>query len=647
MTELLGIRRAFLAGLVPPPRVTVSEWAERNRALTSEGSSEPGPWRNERFPFLVEIMDSLSAHSGVERVVFMKGSQVGGTEVGLNLVGYTIAHHPAPIMHVMPSEKVQKRGSLQRLDALLACDTLRGLVAEKKGREPGNTALLKVFRGGMLALATANSASDLRSMPARVLILDEIDAFPREIPGEGDPVDLAERATRTFGSSGRMRKLFYLSTPTEEGRGIAPLFAATDRRYYHVPCPFCGAEQRLEWPRLRWEKRDDAAGPETARELEEGARPVWYECSGCERRIEEWHKGTMLAAGRWIPEAPELSGRTRGYALSALYSPLGHYSWRQAAAAWVKAQGNEPKLRAFVNQTLGETFRSRIEPPEWEKLYRRRETYATGIVPEGAYVLTAGVDVQEDRMHVELVAWGPGLESWSVRYFVIPGQVERPEPWAALSLELRGLYPLEVEPRVRLPIQACCIDSSAFTATVYAWVAQERRPFLFAIKGDDRLRSVVGIPRSADTEIAGPVRGRRRGVQVWPVGVNVLKEELYGHLRLEPPMREDEVFPPGYCHHPEYPEAYFLELTAEALAQRMVRGYRRVEWVKIRPRNEALDCRVYARAAAELLGLSRRSPEEWEEIARATLSGLFSPAGTSEPRGRPAPRGADDWWGNR
>ncbi len=645
----LGIRAAFASGLRPPPRVTVSQWAERCRTLSSKASSEPGRWRNDRNPPLVEIMDALSADSPVERVVFKKGSQVGGTEIGLNLLGYVIEHAPCPVMLVMPSEKTQKRGGRQRLDELFDLPSLRGRVHDRKSRDPGQTALLKDFAGGILALCTANSASDLRSMPARILIADEIDAFPVEIPNEGDPVELAERATRSYGQAGRLRKLYYVSSPTTSARGISVLFATTDRRFYHVPCPSCGELQRLVWSHVRWEGRDEEGSAEKARRLEEEPGAVWYQCASCEERIPEWRKPWMFDpanGARWIPEAPELSGRTRGYHLSSLYSPLGQYSWASCAASWIKAQKQPAKLRVFFNQTLGLEFDSKVDPPPWETLYRRREQYELGVVPEGGLVLTAGVDVQADRIVVEVVAWGRDLESWSLRYFTLPGEVERPEAWAMLATELSSLYPLEVNRQLRLPVQAWAIDSSAFTSTVYKWVALQRRANVWCVKGDDRLRFVVGIPRPVDTEISGTVRGRRRGVLLYPVGVSLLKEELYGLLRLEPPLEDADPFPPGYCHHPEYEQAYFQELTAESLAERMVRGYRRTEWVKTRPRNEALDCRNYARAAAEILGLSRRSPEDWQALEDATLAGAMSPPPPdAPPHPRPPPRaGGEDYW---
>ena len=232
-------RKAFHAGLSPDPTITVSEWADQHRILTSRSSKEAGRWRTSRTPYLREIMDCLSSSSPVIQVALMKGSQVGGTEVGNNWIGYVIDHCPGPMMVVMPTGDVQRRKSRQTLDPLIE-DTprLAEKVSARKSRDPGNTTLMKTFPGGMLVMASAQSAADLRSMPVRFLFKDEIDAYPQELEGEGDAVDLADRGTMTYKDS---KKIFECSTPTSEhGSRIARKYQQSDRRRYHVPCPHCG-----------------------------------------------------------------------------------------------------------------------------------------------------------------------------------------------------------------------------------------------------------------------------------------------------------------------------------------------------------------------------------------------------------------------
>ncbi|MFZ5657184.1 MAG: phage terminase large subunit family protein, partial [Pseudomonadota bacterium] len=211
------IERAWREGLTPDPLLTVSAWADRYRMLSTKESAEPGRWRTARTPYLREIMDCLSPTSPIERVVFMKGAQVGGTELGLNWVGYAIHHAPGPMMIVWPTTEMAQRNSKHRIDPLVEeSPVLREIIAPARSRDSGNTVLMKEFRGGVLVMTGANSAVGLRSMPVRYLFLDEVDAYPLDVDGEGDAIILSEARTRTFAR----RKILLVSTPTIAGASI-------------------------------------------------------------------------------------------------------------------------------------------------------------------------------------------------------------------------------------------------------------------------------------------------------------------------------------------------------------------------------------------------------------------------------------------
>ena len=243
---------AFHAGLTPEPLLSISQWADRYRRLSQRASAEPGPWRTERTPYMREIMDGLSPSSPVERVVFMKGSQIGGTECGNNWIGYVIHKSPGPMMVVQPTVELAKRNSKQRIDPLIEeSEVLRQLVKSPRSRDSGNTVLSKQFPGGVLVTTGANSAVGLRSMAVRYLFLDEVDAYPGDVDGEGDPVHLAYARTRTFSR----RKVFLCSTPLITGLSrIEAAYLESDQRRYWVPCPHCGEFQVLKFERLRWPK---------------------------------------------------------------------------------------------------------------------------------------------------------------------------------------------------------------------------------------------------------------------------------------------------------------------------------------------------------------------------------------------------------
>lgn len=597
--EIVGpvavVRQARADGIRPDAQVTVSEWADLHRRLPAKSSAEPGPWRTARTPYLAEIMDCLSSTSDVEEVVFMKGAQVGGTEAIINALGYVIDHAPGPAMFVQPTVELAKRFSRQRVDPLVT-DTprLADKVAAAKSRDSGNTMLSKEFQGGQLIITGANSAVGLRSMPARVVFMDEIDGYPLDVDEEGSPIALVEARQRTFAR----RKRAKVSTPTIAGRSaIEEAYDDTDQRRYYVPCPACGHEQPLEFSGLQWTKYDRT--PDQA----------VYECRACYEPIEQHRKTWMLERGRWVAERPERIGKIRGFHLSALYSPAGWISWGDIAAMFVKVKNNPDKLRVFVNTILGQTWREVGDAPDWERIMERRGTYAIGSVPAGALFLTAGVDVQKDRLVYEVVGWGRGKRSWSVDRGELPGDTSDLQrgPWVQLAELLDRAFPHASG--LPMPIAAMAVDSGWNTQTVYNWTRRYPMNRVMAVKGVDAGTLLVGSPSPVDVLING--KRSKRGTRVWPVCGGIAKSELFGWLRLEP--LKDGTTPDGFCQFPEYDDEFFKQLTAEQLVSRRTkRGYVRLEWEVIPGRqNHALDARVYARAAAQVAGLDRFTDSDW------------------------------------
>jgi phage terminase large subunit GpA-like protein len=582
------------AGARPDPLLTISAWADQYRTLSQRASAEPGPWRTERTPYLREIMDCLSPSSPIDRVVFIKGAQLGGTECGNNWIGYVIHQAPGPMMAIQPTVEMAKRNSKQRIDPLLEeSGILRSLVSRPRSRDSGNTVLSKEFPGGILVMTGANSAVGLRSMAARYLFFDEVDGYPGDVDGEGDPVNLAFARARTFAR----RKVYLVSTPKISGISrIEAAYADSDQRRYWVPCPRCHEFQVLRFSQLRWPK----GNPEQA----------VYICQHCSRDIHNHDKQWMLGRGEWRTGAPS-DGRTAGFHLSSLYSPVGWMSWADAAGQFEQAQKNPSLLQVFVNTILGETWALQGEAPDWQRLYDCREDYTIGTVPKGGLFLTAGIDIQKDRIEVEVVAWGRAKESWSVDYQVLEGQTAEAAVWQKLTALVQSDYPSVAG--CRLPIARFAIDSGYATSEVYAWARRQSERQTIVIKGDARVAAPISAPSPIDV---GPQGTRiRRGVKVWPVNGSMIKEELYRWLRLERPTEEQESrYPGGFCHFPKYSSEYFKQLTAEQLVTRTVRGYRRPEWQKTRDRNEALDCRVYARAAAAVLGMDRFTETSWQTL---------------------------------
>ncbi|XOB91990.1 phage terminase large subunit family protein [Pseudomonadota bacterium 24LQ007] len=598
-----AIERAWREGLTPDPLLSVSEWADRHRMLSSKASAEPGRWRTSRTPYLKAIMDCLSPTSPVERVVFMKGAQVGATETGSNWIGYVIHHAPGPMMAVWPTVEMAKRNSKQRIDPLIEeSPVLCELIAPARSRDSGNTILAKEFRGGVLVMTGANSAVGLRSMPVRYLFLDEVDAYPLDVEGEGDAISLAEARTRTFAR----RKIFIVSTPTIAGASaIEREYEASDQRRYFVPCPHCSHRQWLRFEQLRWEK----GRPETAA----------YVCESCETAIAEHHKTWMLEHGEWRATA-EGSGKTAGFHLSSLYSPLGWRAWREIAAAWEaavsKETGSSAAIKTFKNTELGETWVEEGEAPDWQRLLERREDYAIGTIPAGGLLLTAGADVQKDRIEVSVWAFGRGKEAWLIEHRVLMGDTARDAVWKRLSELIDETWTHESGNQV--PLARFALDTGFATQEAYAFVRACRDSRLMAIKGVPRGAALIGTPTAVDVSQGG--KKLRRGIKVYSVAVGLAKLEFYNNLRKSAEVADDgttPIYPAGFVHLPKVDAEYIQQLCAEQLITRRDRnGFPVREWQKLRERNEALDCYVYARAAAAASGLDRFEERHWREMER-------------------------------
>ncbi len=590
--KLKEIEKHILSAFYPDKDLTVTEWADANRFLSQRASAEPGQWRTARTPYLKEIMDTLSSQDRTEMVVFMKGSQLGGTEVGNNWLGYIIDHVPGPMLLVQPTTEMAKRNSKQRIDPLISeCPSLARKINVHVRKNQDNTVLGKNFPGGTLVMTGANSSTGLRSLPARYLFLDEVDAYPGDVGGEGDPVDLALARSRTFSK----RKIFIVSTPTIHSVSrIEHYFEISDKRFYNVPCPECGEFQVLKFENLKWDWGDPSS--------------VRYVCEFCKRKIENWEKTKLLLNGRWEKTQ---DSNIAGFHISTLYSPVGWFSWEDIAALWEKSYKNQEKTKAFYNTILGLPFKEKTDTPDWNRLYERRSTYKRNLVPKEVAFLTAGVDVQADRLEIEIVGWAKNKVSYSIDYRVLPGDTSQPEPWKQLEAIIYESFAVEgVEGKAK-GLRAIAIDSGYATQTVYDFVRKFSPSKVFAVKGSDAMSVIIGQPKAVDVRRDGKVI--RRGVKVWSVGVKIAKMELYTWLKQNAPIDGEEP-PYGFCFFPEYGAEYFKMLTAEALKTKIIKGYRVSQFEKIRDRNEALDCRVYARAAAAIVGLDRLNDDGWEAL---------------------------------
>lgn len=553
----------------PRRALTVSEWADQHRELTGKQASERGRYRTSRTPFLREIMDCFSATSRVTDVVLMKSSQVGATEGTVNILGYIMDHAPAPAMVLLPTIEARDAWKIQKLNPLLT-DTpvIRDLLGGLKSRDAANTKETIDFPGGVLFLAGGNSPNSYAQRSAKYLVLDDLDRFPPEVGEEGDPVLLARGRTKAFP---RAKRLF-ISTPTVKGQSLIEReWGESDQRSYHVPCPHCREFQPLEW-----------GGPEADFGVKWNASvtDAWYLCRECHAEIHEHQKPAMLAAGRWIAANPE--SKVRGYHLTALLAPIGlGPSWLDLAILWKSAVKSPSTLQTFVNTNLGEPWEEKGDQVDSTGLLARLEDYPENLKP---LAITAGVDVQKDRLEVTIDGWEAGEECWRRDHVILPGDTAQAQVWRDLAELLEEHRP-----------DACAIDAGFNTTKVYEFV--EKRAWCFATVGRDG----PGRPLVESSEVrAQKLRKRRKkGVMVNVIGVDQGKALIYSRLKLPEPG-------PGYVHFPRDPsfdDEYFAQLTAEKLVTKM-RGTRPIAvWVQTRPRNEALDCALLALAALRLKGI--------------------------------------------
>jgi len=565
--------RRVLKQVAPPPKLRISEWANSRLFLSAEDSAEYGKYSTNRAPYQKGILDAFSEDA--TEIVVMSSAQIGKTLIAKAVIGYHIDIDPAPVLIVQPTVEMAETFSKDRLAPMIR-DTpaLTEKVREAKSRDSGNTVLKKNFPGGHVTLVGANAPAGLAARPIRIVICDEVDRYPPSAGTEGDPVNLARKRTITFRSK---RRIAMFSTPSIKGISrIERAWLKSDQRRYHVPCPHCGTKHVLKWENVSILDDD----PKTARMV----------CPACGAMIENSDKMAMLEAGEWIAENPE--SKIPGFHINELYSP-----WRSfvdVATDFYSAKGNPEEEKTWWNTSMGEPFEDLGERASASVLASRRENYDASTLPEGALTVTAGVDVQDDRLEIECVAWGAGEESWGIEHIVLNGSPAEPASWKRLDELLSGTKFTTVDGRT-LRVAACCIDSGGHhVQQVYEFATPRVGRNIWAIKGMWGARPVWPKRESKSK--------RCRGHTVRVIGVDTAKDTIYARwLQLAEGS--------GFCHFSiAYDEEWFVQATSERRVTKLdSRGVEVRTWMKPRAiRNEALDCRVYAYAALQALKIERR-----------------------------------------
>jgi len=561
-----GLRKAVNNAahhLQPPPDLQPSEWSEQNIRIPV-GNAVPGLIRFDHAPYQREPLD-MTADPLCNRITLMWSAQVGKTTMALCAQAFKIGQDPQSQIMMQPSQGDLATWLETKFNPLVESnDELQHLIAKPRGREGVNNQRMKSYPGGFLMFSWSGSSKTMRGRSAPFVVCDEVDGYDKS--SEGHPVSLLWQRAATFGDR---RKLLEISTPTIKNASfIESAFEAGDQRYFYIPCPHCGESQTLRWKNVIW----DEGKPETAQ----------YVCHTCGAM---WNDGERVAAirrGRWVASHP-FKGHA-SYHLNEMYScfrKLGDI----AQSFLEKKHTND--LQTFVNVSLAETWEEQGEGVEDHVIKQRAEDWGEK-VPEQVAVLVAGVDVQDDRLEVEILGVGRDLEQWSVDYQTLQGDPSSPSVWESLDSVLFAEY--ETNDGRLLNVRSTAIDTGGHhTQATYRYVKAREGRRVFGIKG---------VGGEAKPLVGRPSRNNIGKIHLFPVGSDTAKEAVYGHLGIKEPG-------PGYCHFPaDRSDEYFEQLTAERKVTRYVRGHAKRQWIKKRARNEALDVRCYALAALSISGMN-------------------------------------------
>lgn len=495
------------------------------------------------------------------------------TEIGTNMLGYYIDIDPAPMGLWMPTDDLAKKHCKKRLWKMVeATPILNSKVAPRATAQNSSTLQEWAFAGGSLSVGGSNSGAMFRSDSYRIIILDDMDGFAKEVGDEGSPAELAEKRTDTYPNN---KKIYKNSTPTIKGEShIESEYEDSDQREFYLPCPHCNEKQIISFDNMKWEKKENGK--------REG--DVFLTCKNCGTAIYERSKQKMMLKGEWIPHNPD--NPKRGYKITSLYSPW--VSWNQIVDEFIEANrlakiGDKKRLKTWINTRLAESYDENPDTIKHSELFERREEYAEE-VPNGGLILIAAGDTQDDRIEVEVSAFGRYGEEWSIDRKVFTGDPALPDVWERLDeFLLSATY--NYEGGGKMKIYAFGIDTGGNKTThVYKYCRPRHSRRVFGLKGSSAIDAPI-YTRSMSK--AGGIK-----MPLYMLGVNQLKDEVHSSLMI------DEVGA-SYIHFPKkdsYSESYFSQLTAE----KKIRG----KWTNQGgKRNEAFDIKVYSRATLAITGI--------------------------------------------
>lgn len=594
----------------PKRSVSLSEWSAKHARL-GDGR------RYKAFPFQNGIADAFTDPLTTQ-ITVKKGSRLGYSQIVQNFVAYCIHQRPTRLLIYQPTIDDAEKYSKDDLEPVLQWPVVRSVV-EFKPRHPDNQVRAKRFPGGFIQIKGANSPKEFRRVTADKVLLEEPDGYPLSAGREGDQAALAFKRCLTSDEPLKAAG----STPTIAGASrIDALFLQGTQEHRYVPCPHCGHRQRLIF--------GDGTGPGIRWAPKKKPTRAWYRCEkGCD--IDESHKAAMDEAGEWVAHAPENGPSHRSFHIWAGYSQFAGAAWLELVKEFLAVRKDPNTLMTFVNQTLGETWQVRGEAPEWRRLYDRRENYPVGVVPAGVLLLTAGVDVQKDRVEIYVWGWGRDRQCWLIDHIVLMGNPYLRQVWdeASEAVQRNWLHASGLEMR----LAKVGADTGFATTQVESW-ARRHPGLVIPVKGANTLSAPIFAWSGTQDRTAAGKKARgalRRGM----VGGHLATLELYGFLALDPPTEEDAaegvIHPAGFVH--------LNGLASEEVCKQLVGDQwleDKAEWKPVYAR-EALDCWKYARAVFSAIGADRWAPSRWRALEQT-----YAMEREPEPPPHPEPEAEDE-----
>ena len=568
--------------LSPPEQLTVSEWAEEYRILDAKSAAMPGPWSNDVTPYLVGVMDEFNNYE-TEKIVFVKPTQIGGTEALQNMIGYIVAQDPAPTMIVYPTDTLAKSVSENRLQPMLKA------TPEIAKKFDENSPLLELqFDGMYLTLAGSNSPSGLASKPIRFLMMDEVDKYPGASSKEADPIKLATERTKTFHN----RKIYITSTPTlKTGHIWKEKEGADIEKHYFVPCPHCGEYIEFKFQNIKFPDSEDMS-------YADRAEFATYVCQECGCVITDNDKHNMLRLGEWRTVRHNTKYvRSVAFWINTLYSPF--VRWSDIAKEFLTTKDDPEDFQNFVNSWLAEPWEDTKLKTSAELVMERQTEVPALIVPSWAKMITGGVDVQETSLYWSIRAWGDFLTSQNIAH----GQaLSFEEVDRIMNLEYMNEYG---EPFV---VNLCLIDSGDQTDTVYDFCVYHS-DYALPVKGASHAQlshyKLSKINREGSSA---------NGMTLVLVDGDKYKDMIAGRMR-KPNGRGSWMVYNG-CD-----TEYATQVTNEHKVNVKSGGQVRQVW---KPKyshadNHYLDTEVYAMAAADIMGVRTLHLANEEQQGRPTV----------------------------